>query len=221
MSDGAERYVPAAGRAAFTRLYDPFMALTMRERAWRGVLVGAAAAALPSDGTAVDVGAGTGEVAIALAALRPSAAVVALDGDPAALGIARGKRGAERVDWREAMAHELPLESGGADVAVMSLLLHHLNTDAKRAALTEAARVLRAGGSLFIADWGRPRGIVPRAGFVAVRLLDGLDPTRDHGRGLLPRLVESAGFGAPELLKRVPTPWGTLELSVARSPQMT
>lgn len=33
-----ERYVPAAGRGWLTRLYDPAMALTMRERVWRPVL---------------------------------------------------------------------------------------------------------------------------------------------------------------------------------------
>ena len=31
----SERYVPAAGRRAFTRLYDPVVALTMREATFR------------------------------------------------------------------------------------------------------------------------------------------------------------------------------------------
>ena len=34
----AERYVPAAGRRAFTRLYDTVVALTMREATFRGRL---------------------------------------------------------------------------------------------------------------------------------------------------------------------------------------
>ena len=34
----AERYVPAAGRPAFTRLYDTVVALTMREATFRGRL---------------------------------------------------------------------------------------------------------------------------------------------------------------------------------------
>jgi hypothetical protein len=34
----SERYVPAAGRRAFTRLYDPVVALTMREATFRGRL---------------------------------------------------------------------------------------------------------------------------------------------------------------------------------------
>jgi hypothetical protein len=31
----SERYMPAAGRRAFTRLYDPVVALTMREQVFR------------------------------------------------------------------------------------------------------------------------------------------------------------------------------------------
>lgn len=216
MSAGEERYVPAAGRAAFTRLYDPFMALTMREAAWRPALVQVAAAVLPRGGTAVEVGAGTGKIALGLAAARPDATVVAVDGDPQILVIARRKRGAEAVDWRHGLAQELPLESDSADVTLMPMVLHHLGTEAKPAALSEVARVLRPGGALVIADFAKPRGIVPRAGFVLVRLLDGLDPTRDHARGALPQRIRDAGFNSPELLKRVPTAWGTLELAFAR-----
>ena len=36
-----QRYVPAAGRAWLTALYDPLMALTMRERAFRPALIAA------------------------------------------------------------------------------------------------------------------------------------------------------------------------------------
>jgi hypothetical protein len=34
-----DRYVPAAGRRSFTRLYDPVIALTVRERTFRGRLL--------------------------------------------------------------------------------------------------------------------------------------------------------------------------------------
>ena len=36
--DASRGYVPAAGFRAFTRLYDPVPAVTMRERRFRGVL---------------------------------------------------------------------------------------------------------------------------------------------------------------------------------------
>jgi ubiquinone/menaquinone biosynthesis C-methylase UbiE len=211
-----QRYVPAAGRAAFTGLYDPIVALTMRERSWRPALVREVIATLPPAATVVDVGAGTGSFAIALAAAHREASVIAVDGDREVLRRARAKPGGQAVDWREGLAGELPLEAGQADAIVMSLLLHHLAPAAKEAALTDARRVLRTGGQLHVADWGRPRGALPTAGFMALRVLDGFDGTRDHAAGRLPTLIAQAGFEDPRVWKRVATAWGTLELLSAQ-----
>ncbi len=214
-----QRYVPAAGREALTRFYDPVMALTMRERRWRPALLREVSARLPERGAVVDVGAGTGSFAIALAAARPDATVIAVDGDGDVLDRARRKQGAQAVEWREGLAGELPLEAGVADAVVMSLLLHHLAPNAKRAALTDACRVLRPGGCLHVADWGRPRGALPRTGFLALRLLDGFDGTRAHAEGMLPSIMAGGGFAEPFVWRRLSTLWGTLELlSATRSP---
>jgi methylase of polypeptide subunit release factors len=88
-----QRYVPAAGRALLTGLYDPVMALTMREGRWRPALLDEVAAKLPQGGTVVDVGAGTGSFAIALSAARPDSSMLAVDGDPDVLDRARRKPG--------------------------------------------------------------------------------------------------------------------------------
>lgn len=213
------RYVPAAGHAALTRIYDPFMALTMREDAWRPALRDRVLAELPDGGTVVEVGAGTGTFAIALAAARPAARVVAIDGDPDALAIARAKAGAERVGWQEGMADQLPLDDASADAVVMSLLLHHLGPEAKHAALVEAQRVLRPGGELHVADWGKPRDPLVRAGFLLLQALDGFPNTRDHAAGRLPGFITTAGFTDVATWRRLRTPWGSLELLAARAPK--
>jgi ubiquinone/menaquinone biosynthesis C-methylase UbiE len=207
-----DRYVPAAGRAAFTGAYDAVLALTMRERRWRPALTEAVLAGLPASGTVVDVGSGTGTLAIALAAARPDAQVIGVDGDERVQALARRKRGAARVQWRHGLAGELPLPDGSADRVVMSLLLHHLGPDGKQAALTEARRVLRAGGRLHIADWGRPAGAAMRAAFFALQLIDGFDGTRDHAAGRLPQFVADAGFADVSTHRRLRTAWGSLEL---------
>jgi ubiquinone/menaquinone biosynthesis C-methylase UbiE len=194
------------------------MALTMRERRWRSALLEAVSESLPWAGTVVDVGAGTGSLAIALAAERPDASVLAVDGDPDVLERARSKPGADRVEWHAGLAGELPLTPGHADVVVMSLLLHHLEPEPKRAALTDAWAALRPGGWLHVADWGRPRGALPSAGFAALRLLDGRAGTADHAAGRLPVLIADAGFEDPSRRMRLSTVWGTLELLAARRP---
>jgi SAM-dependent methyltransferase len=203
-----ERYVPAAGRRAFTALYDPVLALTMREGTFRERLLDQVLAGDPS--LVVDVGAGTGTFAIAAAAR--GVRVVAVDGDPDVLQRAARKPGAERVRFEEGLADGLPLDDATADRVVMSLLLHHLEPQAKDRALAEARRVLRPGGRLHLADWGRPRDPVIAAGFFALRLVDGFSTTADHAAGRLPARIEAAGFADVAVHDRLRTPWGSLEL---------
>ena len=116
------------------------------------------------------------------------------------------------------MATALPLPDQTADAVVMSLLLHHLLPDAKATALAEVARVLRPGGRLHVADWGRPHDPLMRAAFLAVQFADGFDVTRDHAAGLLPQLIAEAGFAEVVRGERLRTAWGSLELLVATKP---
>lgn len=212
---GQDRYVPAAGRAALTRLYDPAMALTMRERAWRPALRDRVLSAVPGGTRVVDVGAGTGTFAIDLAGKRPDIEVVAIDGDPDALCLARAKPGAERVHWRQGLAGRLPLAEASADALVMSLLLHHLAPEAKRAALADARRVLGPTGTLHIADWGQPHGPLTRVGFLALQTIDGFPNTRDHAAGRIPSYIAEARFTSTTW-RRLRTAWGSLELIEAQ-----
>lgn len=210
---GAEqRCVPAAGRRIFTLRYDPVVAATTRERRFREPLLAQIVRDVPTGGTVADVGCGTGTFAIALAAARPDARIIGIDGDPEILELARRKAGADRVDWRRGLAHELPADAVSRHGVVMSLLLHHLGPTGKRDALAEARRVLTASGSLHIADWGRPHGPVMRAAFLVLQSLDGFENTRDHAAGRLPVFLRDAGFHDPETRARLRTAWGSLEI---------
>lgn len=212
----AERYVPAAGRPAFTRLYDTVVALTMREATFRGRLRTQVLDGLASEATVVDVGCGTGTLAIALAA--GGAEVIGVDGDPEVLALAHAKPGADAVQWRKGLATALPLPGASADRVVMSLLLHHLDPGAKRTALAEAVRVLRPGGRLHVADWGRPRDPLMRAAAWALERVDGPEGLREPLDGRLHAVLSDAGFVAVAVHDRLRTGWGSLELLSALRP---
>jgi ubiquinone/menaquinone biosynthesis C-methylase UbiE len=213
-----ERYVTAAGVGGLTRFYDSIVALTMRERLFRGRLTDQVLADLPPAARIADVGAGTGTFAIGLAAAAPAAEVVGIDGDPEVLAIAAAKEDATAVEWKRGLANALPLADGSCDRVSMSLLLHHLDPAGKRAALAEAHRVLRPGGSLHIADWGKPQDPLMRAGLFTLAIFDGFDGIRDHAAGRLPRFVEDAGFVTVTRHDRLRTAWGSLELLSAGRP---
>ncbi len=213
-----DRYVPASGVRGLTRFYDSIVAVTMRERLFRGRLTRQVLTDLPGDARIADVGAGTGTFAIGLLAAAPKATVVAIDGDPEVLALAKAKDGAAAVEWKQGLAGELPLPDRSCDRVTMSLLLHHLDPDGKRAALAEAHRVLRPGGRLHIADWGRPQDPLMRAGLFTLAIFDGFDGIRDHAAGRLPLFVEGAGFGDLRRRDRLRTAWGSLELLSATRP---
>lgn len=207
-----ERYVTATGLRGLTRFYDSIIALTMREQLFRGRLARQVLADLSAGARVADVGAGTGTFAIALAAAAPATTVVAVDGDPEVLALAQAKEGAAAVEWKQGLAGELPLADGGCDRVSMSLLLHHLDAEGKHAALAEAHRVLRPGGRLHIADWGKPQDPLMRAGLFTLAIFDGFDGIRDHAAGRLPLFIKKAGFGEPQRHDRLRTTWGSLEL---------
>ena len=162
----------------------------------------------------LDVGCGTGSQSIALAAAAPDAQIIGVDGDPGPLARARTRtrtRG-RRITWIEALAQKLPLEDGAVGCVTASLLLRHLVPPTRLEALREMRRVLRPGGRLHIADWGRPQDPVMRVAFLAIQALDGRENTADHAAGRIPQIIRNAGFTDVRTTRRLRTVWGTLEL---------
>jgi SAM-dependent methyltransferase len=211
-------FVPAAGRRGLTALYDPVVALTMRERRFRSRLVSQVAAGGPA--SMLEIGCGTGSLTLRLADALPGAHIVGLDPDPDALARARAKDPVARIDWLQGTATELPMAEGSFDRVVASLVLHHLTTTEKRAALAEAYRVMGPGGRLHVADWGAPQDAAMRTAFFALRTLDGFERTRVHARGELAATIEQAGFARVRRQDRLRTAWGTLELLSAERPAL-
>jgi ubiquinone/menaquinone biosynthesis C-methylase UbiE len=101
----------------------------------------------------LDIGAGTGLLAVAVAPLVQH--VTALDVSPAMCHHLEAKLAASRITNVEVVigtTTELPLEAGSVDVVLSNYCLHHLRDADKRVALNEVRRVLRPGGRLVIGD---------------------------------------------------------------------
>lgn len=216
----SDRYVPAAGRALFTPLYDAVNAVTMRQGRWRPRLVERALSG-SAPMRILDLGCGTGAMALALARASPSATLIGVDGDPDVLERAQAKARAEgiKLELHEALADRLPMPDANVQCVVSTLMFHHLAPSVKRDALAEARRVLEPGGRLLICDVGRASDPVMRAAFFVVQLLDGFANTRVHALGELPEIVSRAGFSEVTVFDRYRTGGGTLELIEALRPK--
>lgn len=102
---------------------------------------------------AVDVGAGTGLLALELAARGLE--VWAIDISPSMCEYLRTKAASAGVGGMHvsvASAVSLPLVDGIADLVVSNYCFHHLDDGGKRRALDEARRVLKPGGRIVFGD---------------------------------------------------------------------
>lgn len=211
-------FVPALRFGWLTRVYDPVIQATMREEEFRGGLVERALAGTPPPSDILDLGCGTGTLLAALRRALPAARLTGVDADPDALAQAHVKLAGDDVVLVEGLAGELTMGDSSHDRVVSSLVFHHLPIDAKRAALADTLRVLRPGGRLHIADWGRPADPLMRAAFLPVQLLDGWSNTSDNVAGRIPELVAEAGFTDVRVSGRLRTVLGTVEYVDAVAP---
>lgn len=103
-----------------------------------------------ADAVVVDVGCGDGSLARLLA--RSGAHVTGVDVSATLLERARAAPAVADERYMEARAEDLPLEPASADIVVFFNSLHHVDVDGMSTALREAARVLKPGGVLYVAE---------------------------------------------------------------------
>ena len=115
--------------------------------------------ALIKDGDSVlDVGCGTGEVALLAKTRAKAGKVYGIDPAPEMIAVARSKAARKKldVDFRVGVIETLPFPDASLDVVTSSLMMHHLPEDLKARGLAEVYRVLKPGGRLLIADFMQP-----------------------------------------------------------------
>lgn len=191
MAPHSDRYIPALEHDFLTPLYDPLIRWFMREATFKRCLV--EQAQISKGDHVLDIGCGTGTLAVMVKQAHPQAEVVGLDGDAKVLEIARTKAAKAEVDllFEQGMSYQMPYQDNSFDRVLSSLMLHHLSTDNKRRTLLEVFRILRPGGELHVVDFGPPRTLYSRfVAFVAARS----EEAAINVKGLLPEIFREAGF---------------------------
>jgi len=122
------------------------------DRGWRAELV--RRMDLAPAARVLDVGAGTGDLALEVLKRQPAARLVALDFTPEMMSLGRRRPGGERVHWVVADAAQLPFPDRAFDGAVSGFLLRNV-PDIDRV-LSEERRVLRPGGCVASLDTTPP-----------------------------------------------------------------
>jgi ubiquinone/menaquinone biosynthesis C-methylase UbiE len=107
----------------------------------------------------LDVGCGTGSLAIAAKRrVGPSGSVYGIDASPKMIARASKKARKAGVDvvFREAVAEALPFPDAQFDVVLSTVMLHHLPRPARQQCAGEMRRVLKPGGRVLAVDFGSP-----------------------------------------------------------------
>jgi demethylmenaquinone methyltransferase/2-methoxy-6-polyprenyl-1,4-benzoquinol methylase len=189
--------------ARIARRYDLLNRLMSlgRDRHWRRLA--AEAVELPPNGWVLDVGVGTGDMALALMARWPDATVIGVDPTVPMMVFGRRKLENRQILWSQADGLRLPFPDGCFDAAVSAFVLR--NVADVSLALAEQRRVVGDGGSVVTLEMSWPRTPVlgPLFRFYFADLMPritGLLSGQPAAYRYLPRSVQR--FLTPQELKR-------------------
>ena len=187
-------YLPAAGHDALLPGYDLLTRLFGFNRVHETLI---AQAELADGHRVLEIGCGTGNLAIRAKNTHPAVSVVGSDPDP--LALSRAQRKAAQLNgirFERGYAQRLPYADGEFDRVLSSMMLHHLDDDAKSAAAAEVFRVLRPGGRLHLVDMGGD--MTARDGLSARLVMHSRHAAGNLGDAI-PRLLRAAGFDCAEV----------------------
>ena len=190
MKNAERTYLPAAGNDRALPLYDPITKLTGADAAKRMLLD---QAALCPSHRVLDIGCGTGTLAILIKRLHPDVTVVGLDPDPKALTRARRKaaRAGASIQFGQGFSDDLPYPEASFDRVFSSFMFHHLREEDRAKTLRDVRRVLVPNGSLHLMDMERPE---PNARGWWAALLRSNSHLKDNSPSTLLNLMAHAGF---------------------------
>ena len=152
--------------------------------------------------TVLDVGCGTGVMAV-LSKLRTGDKGRVYGIDIAEKMIAAAGKKAEKygldIDFRVASIDDLPFPDKYFDVAISSMMFHHLPVEVKESGLKEVRRVLKDDGRFLLSDFGAPNiFMAPLMGLFFIWI----GSLRYQLLGKLPALIRNTGFTDIRLVRK-------------------
>ena len=205
-------YIPALRFKWLTPLYDFIVGHTMPEKKIKEHLIRVAEI---SDGQQVlDFGCGTGSLTIMAKEANPGATITGIDIDIQILNKAIQRAEKKNLDILliDYNGIKLPFHDNQFNKVISCLVFHHLDTGTKQKVLAGLFRTLSSGGRLHIADFGLSASWLQRKLFNIIRILDGFKPTRANAEGMLPELIEKAGFKNVSVTRKFKTIFGEVQL---------
>lgn len=191
MPNTQEEYIPALSYRFLTPFYDFIQKYIVRDVRYKTLLI--QQAAIKPGQHVLDLGCGTGTLAIMAKQTQPDAQVFGLDADPDMLKVAREKSTTLHapVQFDTGFTNSLPYPDASFDRILSSIMIHHLKTPDKETTAKEVFRVLKPGGQLHIIDFGKPYTLY---GKILGPFLHKFEEANDNIEGRLPEI-----FGAPGL----------------------
>ena len=208
-------FIPALHYHWLTRWYDPVMRLIFPETRITDRLI--RQADIQSGEQVLDVGCGTGTHTIRVKQAQPEAMIHGVDIDPEVLKLAQRKieQNCLELFLKQGSAIALPYSDHHFDHVISCLLVHHLDNQAKQQMFQEAFRVLKPGGQLHLVDFGEPQDIPMWMISLLVRWFEEI---QGHIQGMLPKLIQNAGFKLDATPVHFRTLGGTITLWHAYKP---
>lgn len=191
MSEANEKYIPALSYRFLTPFYDFIQKYIVRDVRYKSLLI--AQAEIQPGHRVLDLGCGTGTLAIMAKQAQPAAEVSGLDADPDMLKVAKYKSAQMKspVKFDVGFTNQLPYPDASFDRVLSSIMIHHLKTPDKWQTAHEVYRVLKPGGQLHIIDFGKP---VTWYGKILGPLLHRFEEANDNIDGKLPEIFGSPGL---------------------------
>ena len=144
----------------------------------------------------LDIGCGTGTLIIEVKKRYPNTEILGIDPDEEILKIAGKKLKKSKVSAKliKAYAQALPFPDSTFDLAVSTLIFHHLKTDVKKKSIKEIYRVLKKRGRFLLIDFGQPKTLLSKILLKVGAFFEGKENMEANLKGKLPLFLEGAGF---------------------------